>query len=159
VTSILRRDGRNLDGLKLRAALRLQQGQLEQAIADLRRALDDQPRAIDLMVLLASAYERSGSIELADKQFADATRASSFNVGVTLNYAAFLMRRGNVERAEDILTQLAQQQPTNIVVLTSLADVKLARQNWAGAEEVARTIRQIGSNERIGDQILAAALS
>src|SRR5262249_21338031 len=60
VSSALRKDGRNLDALKLRASLRMQQGQLDVAIADLRQALDDQPRSSDLMVLLANAYERSG---------------------------------------------------------------------------------------------------
>ena len=61
--------------LKLRASIRLNQGQVDAAIADLREALNDQPRSPDLMLMLASAYERSGSIDLADKQFADAMKA------------------------------------------------------------------------------------
>ena len=99
--------------------MRLQQGQLDVAIADLRQALDDQPRSSDLMILLANAYERSGSIELADKQYADAAKTSGFDAGVSLNYVAFLRRRGNVERAEDLLTQLTQQWPNNVAVLSS----------------------------------------
>ena len=66
------------------------------------------------MVLLAAAYERSGSIELAEKQYADATRVSDFDAGIGLNYVAFLRRRGNIERAEDILTQLAGRWPNNV---------------------------------------------
>jgi cellulose synthase operon protein C len=159
VSSILRKDSRNIDGLKSRASIRLQRGQLDQAIADLRQALDDQPRASDLMVLLANAYERSGSMELAEKQYADAAKTSGFDAGVSLNYVAFLQRRGNVERAEDLLTQLAQQSPNNVLVLSALADVRLARQNWIGAQQVAEKIRQIGDRQALSDQILAAALS
>ena len=159
VSSILRKDSRNIDGLKLRASIRLQRGQLDVAIEDLRQALDDQPRASDLMVLLANAYERSGSMELAEKQYADAAKTSGFDVGVSLNYVAFLQRRGNVERAEDILTQLAQQWPNNVVVLSALADVRLARQNWIGAQQIAEKIRQIGDRQALSDQILAAALN
>ena len=159
VSSVLRKDSRNLDALKLRASLRLQQGQLDVAIADLRQALDDQPRSSDLMILLANAYERSGSIELADKQYADAAKVSGFDPGVTLNYVAFLRRRGNDERAEDILTQLAQQSRNNVTVLSALAEVRLARQNWAGAKEVGEAIRRIGDTQGLGDQILAAALN
>ena len=159
VSSILRKDSRNIDGLKLRASIRLQRGQLDVAIADLRQALDDQPRASDLMVLLANAYERSGSMELAEKQYADAAKTSGFDAGVSLNYVAFLQRRGNVERAEDILTQLAQRWPNNVVVLSALADVRLARQNWIGAQQIAEKIRQIGDRQALSDQILAAALS
>ena len=97
MTEILRKDDRNTSGLKLRASIRLEHGQLDAAIADLRQALNDQPRSAELMLLLASAYERSGSIELAEKQYADATKASNFDAVVGLNYVAFLQRRGNVE--------------------------------------------------------------
>jgi predicted Zn-dependent protease len=157
VASILRKDNRNLDGLKLQAQLRLEQGQVDAAVTDLRQALNDQPQSKDLMVLLATAYERSGSIELAEKQYADATRASNFDVGIGLTYAAFLQRRGNIERAEDILTQLARRWPNNIAVLTRLADVKLVRQNWIGAQAIAEAIQQIGGGG-VADQIQAAAL-
>ena len=159
VSSILRKDSRNIDGLKLRASIRLQRGQLDVAIEDLRQALDDQPRASDLMVLLANAYERSGSMELAEKQYADAAKTSGFDAGVSLNYVAFLQRRGNVERAEDILTQLTQRWPNNVQVLSALADVRLARQNWIGAQQVAEKIRQMGDRQALSDQILAAALN
>ena len=159
VSSILRKDNRNIDGLKLRASLRLQQGQRDAAIADLRQALDDQPRSTDLMILLANAYENSGAIELAEKQYADAAKTSNFDAAVSLNYVAFLQRRGNVERAEDLLTQLARRWPNNVAVLSTLADVRLARQNWIGAQEIAETIRRIGNVGGLGDQIQAAALS
>ena len=159
VSKILSTDSRNIDGLRLRASIRMQLGQLDAAIADLRRALDDQPRSSDLMVLLASAYERSGSIELAEKEYADATKTSGFDVPVTLNYVAFMRRRGNAERAEDVLTDLARRSPNNIAVLSALADVRLSRQNWAGAQEIAASMQRIGDTRALGDQIQAAALS
>ena len=62
---------------------------------------------------LATAYERSGLIELADKQLADATRASDLDAKVGLEYAAFLQRRGNIARAEDILAGLNKRWPNN----------------------------------------------
>jgi cellulose synthase operon protein C len=158
-SAILRKDSRNIDGLKLRALIHIERGQLDAAIADIRQALEDQPRSSDLIVLLAAAYERSGSIELADKEYADATKVSNFDVVVSLNYVAFLRRRGNLEHAEDILTELARRWPNNISVLTTLADVRLTRQNWIGAQEIADTIRRIGDTSGIPDQILAAALN
>ena len=137
VADILRKDDRNVGGLKLRASIRLQHGQLDAAIADLRQALNDQPRSAELMLLLASAYEHSGSIELAEKQFADATKASNFDAAVGLNFVSFLQRRGNIGRAEDLLTELASRWPNNIAILSTLAQVRLARQNWIGAQTVA----------------------
>src|SRR4030095_1313287 len=68
IADVLRKDSRNSNGLRLRATLRLERNDVDGAIADVRQALNDQPRSVELMLLLASAYERSGSIELAEKQ-------------------------------------------------------------------------------------------
>ena len=74
--------------------------------ADLLDALNYLPRSTDLMLALATAYERNGLIELADKQLADATRVSDLDPNVGLEYAAFLQRRGSIARAEDVLIGL-----------------------------------------------------
>lgn len=159
VEDILRKDDRNTNGLKLRAIIRLQRGQVEPAILDLRQALNDQPRAPDLMLLLASAYERSGSIELAEKEFADAMRTSNFDPTVSMNYVAFLQRRGNVDRAEDVLNQLSGRWPQNLQVLSALAQIKLQRQDWAGAQQLAGAIANISKTPGIADEIRGAALA
>jgi cellulose synthase operon protein C len=159
VSDVLRRDGRNVGALRLRAIIHIERDQLEPAIADLREALNDQSRSPELMVLLATAYERSGAIELADKEYADALKASGFNPGVGLNYAVFLRRRGNLQRAEDVLTELANRQPKNTQILSALAEMKLAREDWIGAQEISEAIRRAGGNDGTADQILGVALS
>ena len=159
VTDILKKDARNAAGLKLRATLQMERGQIDAAVADLRQGLNDQPRATDLMSLLAVAYERGGSIELADKQYADAMRVADFDAAVALNYVNFLRRRGNVARAEDVLSGLANRWPTNGTVLTALAEVRLIRQNWIGAQEVADAIKRIGNDQGLANQLLATALN
>ena len=110
------------------------------------------------MLMLATAYERSGSIDLADKQFADAMKASNFNPAVGLDYVGFLRRRGGGDRAYDVLTELANRWPNNTQVLSELAEMKLARQDWAGAQQIAENIKHIGNTDDIADQILGAAL-
>ena len=94
INDILGVDARNTNGLRLRASIRIDRGQIEDAIADLRTALNDQPRSPDLLMSLALAYERSGSIELADKAMSDAMKASNYAPAVGLNYVGFLRRRG-----------------------------------------------------------------
>jgi tetratricopeptide (TPR) repeat protein len=158
VAEILRKDDRNFGGLKLRAALHLERGRVDAAVADLRQALNDQPQSVELMLLLASAYERSGSIELAEKQYADATKSLKSDAAAGLNYVAFLQRRGDLGRAEDVLTQLAGRWPEDIAILSVLAQVKLSRQNWIGAQEVADTIRQMSDNRGLADQITGLSL-
>jgi tetratricopeptide (TPR) repeat protein len=155
---ILRDDPHNVSALKLRASIRLERAQLDAAIADLLDALNYQPRSTELMSLLATAYERSGLIELADKQLADATKTSDFDTKLGLEYVSFLERRGSIARAEDILVGLNKRRPNNLQVLSALAQVRLARQNWIGAQEIAESIRRIGNDAGTADQILGAAL-
>jgi tetratricopeptide (TPR) repeat protein len=158
IAEILRKDSRNTTGLRLRAAIRMERGELDPAIADLRQALNDQPRATEIMIPLAIAYERNGAIELADKQYAEAIRVSGFNARLGLSYVSFLQRRGNAARAEDILSELARRWPNNIHVLAALANVKLQHQDWAGAEEIANSIRRLGNTQEIADQIFGEVL-
>jgi tetratricopeptide (TPR) repeat protein len=159
VSNILRKDSRDTAGLRLRAAIRIDRGELEPAINDLRQALNDQPRSSQLMLLLANAYERSGSMELAEKQFADAMRVSNFDPNVSLNYVSFLQRRGSIARAEDVLTDLASRWPQNLQVLTTLAQVKLKHQDWAGAQEIADNIRRNTNAKGTAEEILGAAMA
>ena len=153
ISDILRADNRNATGLRLRAAIRMDRGQLDDAIGDLRTALNDQPKSPELLASLALAYERSGSIELADKSFFDATKASNFSPNVGLNYIAFLQRRGLSAQADNVLGELARRNPKNIPVLTAFAKDKLAHQDWIGAHEIADTIRRIGDKADVADQI------
>lgn len=159
VSEILRKDSNNIDGLRIRASIHLERKRFEAAIADLRQALNGQPRSTELMLLLALAYERSGSIELAERQYADATTSSGFSPTAGLPYVEFLRRRGGIERAEGLLTEMATRAPSNIAVLSTLADVMLTRQNWIGAQEIAEKIRRMGEEGILPDRILSAALS
>ena len=159
IADILSADSHNTDALRMRASIRIERGQLDDGIADLRQALNDQPQSPELMALLALAYERSGSIDLAEKQLASATKVSGFAPTIGLNYVAFLTRRGNTAAAEDILVELATRNPRNIDVLAALAQVRLSRQNWIGANEVAETMRRLGAQGGIADQIKADALA
>ena len=157
INEILNIDNRNNEGLRLRAAIRVDRSQFDDAIADLRRALNDQPRSPALLASLALAYERSGAIELADKAFLDATRAANFDPTFGMNYVAFLERRGLSEQAENVLVQLAGRNPNNVSVLSALARIKLARQDWVGAHQAADAIRNINSKSEVAEQIHAAA--
>jgi tetratricopeptide (TPR) repeat protein len=159
ISDILRTDNHNIDGLRLRASIRMERGQLDDAVADLRQALNDRPQSPELMMLLSQAYERAGSIDLAEQQLVNATKASGYSPNVGLYYVAFLMRRGGAAQAEDVLVDLATRYPTNMQVLSSLAQVKLSRKDWVGANNVAEAIRRLGSQEGTAEAIEAAVLA
>ena len=50
IADILSKDRRNVGALRLRAALSIDKGQFDSAISDLREALNDQPKSVELAV-------------------------------------------------------------------------------------------------------------
>jgi len=164
VSEILRDDSfaawkNHAGAYKLRALIRLDRNEAEAAIGDLLSALNAQPRSADVMMLLAVAYERTGAIQLSEKEYADAFRVSKPSASVGLKYAEFLRRHGRMKRAEGVLTELAGQLPGNVAVLSALAQTKIARQDWSGAEEISVSIRRLGEKTGLAGQILGEALS
>jgi tetratricopeptide (TPR) repeat protein len=159
LSEILATDRRNAGALKLRASVAIAKGQLDSAVADLREALNDQPKSADLLVLLAAAYERGGKNELADRQLADAVKSSGFDPKVTLQYVGFLQRRGDLARAEEILSEANGRTPGNTQILASLAQLRISRKNWAGALALADVIGRTSDDRALADEIRAAVLA
>ena len=159
ISEIIGKDRRNTGALKLRAAINIDKGQIDSAISDVREALIDQPKSPELLMLLAVAYERAGKNELADRQYADALKSSGMNPDVALRYVAFLQRRGDAPHAENVLTEVSGRNPNNLQVLSSLGQIKLTRQNWAGALAVADAIARVSDGRVLADQIRASALA
>ena len=159
INAILQADARNINGLALRASLHISRGQNDDAIADLRSALNDQPQSPELLANLAVAYEHTGAIELADKAFADATKASRYAPNIGLNYVAFLRRRSQAAQADSVVADLANRNPNSVQVLSALAQIKLAHQDWAAAHAIADTIHKLGDKSDIADQINGAAFT
>ncbi len=159
VTEVLKNDTRNIEGLRLRAAIEIDHGKLEDAANDLRTALNDAPGNPQLYQMMAAVNERSGSIELAEKSMSDAFRVARYDAKVGLDLARFLLRHGKAERAESILSDLAQSAPKNMEVLSMLADMKLRRQDWQGAQDLAQAMKNTPGNEALSQQLLAASLS
>ena len=151
VSDILRKDSINSDGLRLRASIRTQHGELKGAVDDLREALNNQPRPTPFIaVLLALAYERVGSIDLAEQILVGAVQASNYSPRVTLLYVGFLRRRGHADRIEDVLTQAASRWPNDIQILSTLATAVSTRGDSGGA----RRDEGIPSDQEISVQLL-----
>jgi len=159
IAGILEKDRKNVGALRLRAAINIDKGQIDAAVSDLREALNEQPKSSELLMLLAVAYERGGKNELADRQYADALKSSASNPDVALQYVAFLQRRGDASHAEDVLTEVSGRYPGNLKVLSSLAQLRLSRQNWAGALAVADSVAKLNDGRVVADQIRASALA
>ena len=159
VAQILAIDRRNIGGLKLRAIVKIERKDIDSAVADLREALNDQPKSSDLLLLLAKAYESGGKLELADRQYADAIKASNSDNNVVGRYVNFLKRRDDLERADSVLLEAATRNPRNSQILQPLAQLRLARRDWMGARVVADMAARNDDGRAFAEEVRAAAFA
>jgi pentatricopeptide repeat protein len=157
VDEILKADAHNTDALLKRAGLKIEAGNYDDAVTDLRAALTDKPDSTQAKLLMATAFERKGDIEFATSQMAQAVAESKNEPMPSNMFAKFLVRHGDVPRAERVVLDSLANNPGNIENLKLLAALQLLQQNWRGAEETAKIIEQVNSQEPTVNRILGAA--
>jgi tetratricopeptide (TPR) repeat protein len=160
IDAVLAEDERNVDALGLRASIRLADGEFEAASQDLVAALNEAPDNANLHGLLAQAYEATGSAALAQEQYAKAAEISGYTPDAGVPMARFFLRYGKSDQALRVLEAVRSRTPDNREVLGMLAELRLSAQDWAGAQEIADTLRTLGSDggAATADRIGAAAL-
>ena len=157
VDAVLSEDARQVDALYLKSRIAIQEGRLDEAVADLRTALTEAPNSAPILGLLARAHELAGSTDLAEDQYSNAFRVSGAEAGPSLAYANFLGRRGRLELAENVLGDALERSPNSPDVWRALGQVRLFRNDWVGAQQVADRLRELGENEQVANEISGAA--
>ncbi|MDF2368170.1 tetratricopeptide repeat protein [Sneathiella sp.] len=152
-------DPTNTDALILIGAMQIDAGEIDTAIANLRSSIWQQPRSARAALLLAKAHEISGSLDLAEDRFAAAYRFSNESPRVGMVYAQFFIRHGELQRADRLLEKLAVKNPNETNILKLLAEVKLRKQDWIAAEELADRLLALNATDSAGYQISGAALA
>ena len=151
IDEILEADDRNTDALIKRASLKIEDEDYDNAIVDLRTALDNEPDAADAMVVMSTAFERQGNISFAQSELAKAFEASERGARYANAFARFLVRHDNFPRAEEVLVDSLAAHAGDVDNLQLLAGVRLQMQDWRGAEEVARILDEINARADAGD--------
>jgi cellulose synthase operon protein C len=147
VEEVLAQDPSNVEALKMRAATLIDGDRPDDAIRDLRTALDQAPRDPQIMTLMAGAYLRTGSRELAGEMLSLAVEASNNAPEESIRYAAFLAEGESLQVAEQVLIDALRLSPNNVPILVDLGRVYLGLQDWARLEQVEGTLRRIGTEE------------
>ncbi|MFQ5622455.1 MAG: tetratricopeptide repeat protein [Paracoccaceae bacterium] len=143
VSEVLAIDDSDVDALMLKAKVEINDDQPQIAIQHLRTALNQSPDNAKILSMLAEAHVRNGSPDLARDRLAQAVDVSKGGVAESLAYANFLASEDNLPLAEDVIVASTRVHPANTDLLKALADIRLRRENWEGALEVARTLRAI----------------
>lgn len=157
IDEILASDSRNTEGLLRRAALQIDAEEFDQAIVNLRTVLDNSPDNYQAMILMSAAFERQDNFNFAQAEMAKAFDASKKNAQVAHQFARFLLRRQNIARAEEVLEDSLAVNPGDVNNLRLLASIRLANQDWRGAEEVGVLLENADATAALASNIKSAA--
>jgi tetratricopeptide (TPR) repeat protein len=159
VEEILVQDPRDEQALIIKATQLIDDRKLDEAISNLRTILKDSPNSARALLLLGNAHELSGSTELADDVFARAFQASGQSPDFGAPYAAFLLRAQRAQRASEVLQDALRTQPNHVAALTLLAQIRIGRGDWAGAQRIADRIAALEDADGVSQQILGAVFA
>jgi len=141
VNAVLTEDSSHVEALKLRASWLIDSDRPGEAILALRTAQSQAPRDPAIMTLLAAAFERDGSPDLAGEQLAQAVVASDTGVEEALRYARFLMSQDRVGVAETVLRDARRTNGDIPLLLVELSRVLISQEDWGGVQEITSLLK------------------
>lgn len=160
VEEVLAEDDSNSDALKMRAAWAIEDDKADQAIIDLRAALDQNPRDAQTLTLLSQANERLGNLELAGERLSQAVEVSGAAPDETLRYVRFLRREGRNSSVASLLLDALRANPAHVGLLTQLADFYLSQGQWERAQDAVARLSALDdpAAQRAAEPLQAAIL-
>ncbi|MCG6902048.1 MAG: tetratricopeptide repeat protein [Rhodobacter sp.] len=147
VEEVLESDATNVEALKMRAAWMIEDDRPDEALVELRRALDQAPRDAGVFTLMARAQERGGSHDLMGEMLSRAVETSGGAPDESLRYAAFLMQDDRLVAAEGVLVDALRLQPGSPQLLSVLGDIYVRLQDWGRAQGVITALNGEGSEQ------------
>jgi predicted Zn-dependent protease len=149
VEEVLAEDPTMVEAIKMQAEWQIERDRVDEAIAALRQALDQAPDDPQLLTLLSQAHARAGDTELAEETLALSVEASQYAVAPSLNYAQRLLGQEQYRAAEDILINSLRRNGNNVAIFNLLGDLYVQEEDFARAEGVERSLRDMGTDESI----------
>lgn len=160
IDEVLAEDPGQGEALMLRATWRIADDRAADAVIDLRAALGQTPDDPRLLAMLAEAYLRDGSRDLAADSLAQAAQAAGGAPEYALRYAAFLREEGRDALAGTVLRDAWRNNRTDPGLLDALASLAVETEEWPLAEEISATLRGLGTDAATAaaDQLDSAIL-
>ena len=149
IEGVLETDPTSVEALKVMASWKIDEDNTDDAIINLRTALDQEPNDHTVMTIMARAHLLNGERDLAGEMLALAVQASQSSKEESLRYARFLASDGRLLPAESVLIDALRITPRDADILTELASLYVEMDDWPRAQQVEREMRNIGTERTI----------
>jgi len=135
IEQVLAANPRDNDALLMRARLELDEGALQQAVADLRAVLRERPDSVPIRRMLAQAYRANGDFALAEDTLRSALELEPTDAALRDNLADLLLQMGRTDQAVEFTEETVARNPADPNARVALVRAKLARRDFAGAQQ------------------------
>src|SRR5262252_4082678 len=152
VDEALKRNPRDNDALTLRGNLRLQAGDAQGAIADLRAVLRDQPTQIAVLRALARAHLANREPALAEENLRTALTVAADNIAVRVDLAELLWRTQRADDAVKLLEETVRATPgvEGTAARAALVRAYLAKPDLPAARTAAEELKTLRPELPVG---------
>lgn len=148
----------NSDALLLRAALRIGDNQIDEAIGDLRLVLVKRPASVRALLGLARAQLLNGNGSLAEEAYRQVLAIDPANASASRELAVLVGNRGDTDEAEKLLRQALRIEPGNPDASRNLVRALMIQQDFEAAEAEARRMVSEGQAAGVAKFQLGRAL-
>ncbi len=138
---VLAKDAEDSDALLVVVALAIQDGNPDQAIADLRTILRNQPESAGALRMLATAHEARNEPALAQDALRKAIELAPDDPVGYLQLAGLQTRIGDVDGAVLTLDELLRRDPGSAIAQTALARIQQLQPDTEALEETAELVK------------------
>lgn len=147
---VLAEDSANASALVIRSQLQLEDGERDEAIANLRRVLRDNPGNVDALKLVSQAHLQGGDLDLASENLRLLLNADPNNDEARLTLARIYVRQRNPEKAISLVDKVLERQPKQPMALRLRDEILIAQRKLAPAMENARKMLAVEGEEARG---------
>jgi tetratricopeptide (TPR) repeat protein len=152
---ILQKDANNVGGHILMADVLFAQEKRDEALAELKRAIDIDPKRIESTLALAKYFIRIDDKAKAEETFRQAISSNDSSALAHSEYGKFLVQTGRSEQAESEFRRAVEVEPTNRDSRFVLASFYLVNKRLDKAEEAYKALAELDKDKPEGRAILA----
>ncbi|MGD0959164.1 MAG: tetratricopeptide repeat protein [Methylomonas sp.] len=124
IAEILSVDSLHYDALLLRAKIKIDDNQIDEALSILRIIANEYPDKDEQFVLMAKAYLLQKSPELADESFRKAVEINPGNFDAVIPVANKMIEHKDLKRAEELLNKALETKPDQAEALQALEKIR-----------------------------------
>jgi tetratricopeptide (TPR) repeat protein len=132
---ILKIDPRDSAALLLRGRIELSDNQIDAAIADFRGAARDKPDSVQVLALLAKAYDLKKQPDLARDTLADAAKLYPNHPEIALLQMQYLESSNHVPDALSAADDAMRRNPNNFDLIKAKVGLQEKNKDFTGAEQ------------------------